>query len=153
MAMESCREIRRRLSLLAETPPAGLPAAVREHLLTCTTCARVLAAARLARGLVASAAEGVEPPAGFAERVLAALPAVAKTGRPEADLWRPAWGLLPAFAAAAAALLLLFQASPAPLPAGLLPAESLTAGEQLVLDARPPEPEQMLAAMLEEDGR
>lgn len=115
---------------------------------------RTMEGARLSRALVAAAAEGLEPPAGFAERVLAALPPAGPArGRAEADPWRPAWGLVPAFAAMAAALLILFQSSVTPVVGGLLPVEDLSPGERLVMEARPPDTDLVLAAVLEGGGR
>ena len=152
--MKSCEPIRRNVTDLAAVPPGQLPPWVREHLRSCPNCLRTLESARLSRGLVAAAAEGPEPPAGFAERVLAALPPAGQApGRAEADPWRPAWGLVPAFAAMAAALLILFQSSAAPVSGGLLPVEGLSAGERLAMGTRPPDPDLVLAAVLEGDGR
>jgi len=147
--METCERLRKRVADLAKTAPGDLPADSGRHLAECPACARVVAAARLAKGLVVVAADGPKPPPGFAERVLAALPLAAQPSDAEADLWRPAWGLVPAFAATAVALLLLFQASTAPGPAGLLPTEPLSASEQLVLDASTPNLDMILAAVLE----
>lgn len=151
--MESCESIRGHMADLAGTPPGRLPPWAREHLASCPGCARALESTRLSRGLVAAAAGHAEPPAGFPERVVAALPAPPARGWSEAELWRPAWGLVPVFAATAAALLLLFQSSPAPAPGGLLPAENLSAGERLVLEGRPPDPDLVLAAVMEGGGR
>ena len=153
--MDACRRIQRNAEALAATPPEALPPEVRGHLEGCAACARALAATRLARGLVAAAAGGIEPPAGFAERVLAALPP-ARPARPrEADVWRPAWGLLPAFAGVAAALCVLFlQAPAAETPAWPgLPA-ALSAGERLVLGPGPADDDDLvLTAVVGEGGR
>jgi hypothetical protein len=152
--MTSCKQIRKTVRDLAALPPEQLPPWVREHLTSCPGCLGTLESARLSRGLVAAAAEGPAPPAEFAERVLAALPAAGPVrGRAEADPWRPAWGLVPAFAAMAAALLILFQSSAVPIPGGLLPVEGLSAGERLVMEARPPDPDLVLAAVLEGSGQ
>jgi hypothetical protein len=91
-----------------------------------------------------------EPPHDFAQRVLAALPARAARRAPEPEVWRPAWGLVPAFAAAAAALLILFQASASPVAVGLVPTASLSAAERLVLEERPPDADWVLTAVMEE---
>lgn len=152
--MRVCLDINQNIGELAGLPPEELSPRVREHLVGCPACARALEAARLTRGLMAATASGPEPLADFARRVAAAAPAGPPPFPAEApDLWRPAWGLLPAFAATAAALLILFQASPAPVPGGLLPAENLSAGERLVLDAPPPDPDLVLAAVLEGGGQ
>jgi hypothetical protein len=68
----------------------------------------------------------------------------------ESAVWRPAWGLLPVFAATAAALLILFQASAPPVAAGLVPTANLSLGERLVLEERAPDPDLVLAAVMEE---
>ncbi len=151
--MRSCKPIRKNLTDLAAVPPGQLPPWVREHLTSCPNCLRTLESARLSRGLVAAAAGGPEPPADFAERVLAALPTGPPPLRAHEDLWRPAWGLVPAFAATAAALLILFQATAAPVVPGLVPAEGLSAGERLLLVAGPPDPDLVLAAVMEGGGR
>jgi len=152
--MKPCKAIRRTAIDLAAIPPAQLPPWVREHLTSCPNCLRALEGARLSLGLAAAAAEGPEPPAGFAEGVLAALPAGGPLwGRAQADPWRPAWGLVPAFAAMAAALLILFQSSATPMAGGLLPVEGLSAGERLVMEGHPPDPDLVLAAVMEGDDR
>lgn len=152
--MRACRRINQDITELAGVPPEELSPWVREHLVGCPACTRALEAARLTRGLMAATASGSEPPADFARRVAAAVPAGPPPFPAEAsDLWRPAWGLVPAFAATAAALLILFQASGAPGPGGLVPVEGLSAGERLVLEARPPDPDLILAAVMEAGGR
>ncbi|OGB91677.1 MAG: hypothetical protein A3G35_00640 [candidate division NC10 bacterium RIFCSPLOWO2_12_FULL_66_18] len=148
--MKSCDEVKKRIGELAALPAVELPAGIHEHLVGCAACTRALAAARLGRGLLA-AADGVEPPAGFADRVLGALPDRAPS-RAEAELWRLGWGLVPAFAATAVLLLILYQANPTSGPIGLVPAEGLSAGERLVLEASPPEPDAVLAAVMEGGG-
>ena len=150
--MDTCEEVRRRIGELAGLPAAEVSAGVREHLAGCPACARRLAVARLTRGLVATAAETPEPPAGFAEGVLAALPPGRMPLRTDSDLWRFGWRLVPAFAATAALVLVLYQASDVSGPTGLLPAEALSAGERLVLGASPPEPDLVLAAVVEGGG-
>lgn len=147
--MVTCTMLRRDVERWAGVPREALPPAVRGHVAGCPGCTRALAAARLARGLVAAALEGSEPPEGFPGRVLAALPRRAAARPAQEDLWRPAWGLMPAFAVTAAALLLLFRVSAGPAPMGLLPAESLSAGEHLVLDAPQPDADLVLAAVME----
>ena len=148
--MSKCRRIKGLLPDLAERPPAGLPAATRQHLAECPACHRALAAARVTRWAIAALAEAPEPPAEFATRVLRALP-IARITVP-ADPWRPAWVFLPAFAAVVAALLFL----PAPglesdLP-GLLSFSDLSVGEQLVFGGDAPRPDLVLAAVLEGVG-
>jgi len=102
---------------------------------------------------MAAAAEAPEPPAGFAERVTAALPARSPRGRISPDLWRPAWGLVPAFAATAVALLILFHTGSVPIAFGLLPLEGLSPSEHLVLETSALDPDSVLTAVLEGGGR
>ncbi len=119
--MAACNSIQRRLGDLAALPQATLPPEVREHVAGCAACARALAGARLARGLLAAAAGMPEPPEDFAGRVLRSLPPAPAPRRAGEDPWAPAWGLLPAFAAAAAALLLLLQFQVRDLPRQVWP--------------------------------
>jgi hypothetical protein len=49
----------------------------------------------------------------------------------------------------AALLLILYQFNGVPGSFGLVPAEGLSAGEHLVLEASPPEPDAVLAAVME----
>ena len=148
--MRVCEEAVKRIAELGVVPATEIPAGIREHLEGCPACARSLVAVRLLRGLLAAAADAPEPPAGFAERVLAALPAW-RPLRPEAEMWRLGWGLVPAFAATVALLVVLYQyqAGAAPSPVGLIPLEGLSSGEQLVLEAAPPEPDMVLTAVME----
>jgi hypothetical protein len=148
--METCKDLKRRATEMAATRPEDLPEAMTRHLTGCPACTRVLAQERLARGLLTMAAKGPEPPAGFAETVLSALSRLPVPLRLETELWRPAWGLVPAFAATVAALLFLFQTSSAPGPSGFLPTESFSAGEQLVLESPAPNLDLVLAAVLEQ---
>ncbi len=134
--MKTCADIGRRIEVLAGVRPEAMPEDVREHVAGCLACARALAAARLTRGLLAAAAEAPEPREGFAGRVMAALPAALAGRRGEEDVWGPAWGLLPAFAATAAALLLVFQLQARGLP-----------------DPGWPDADALLASVLEEAGR
>ncbi len=149
--MEACNEVKRRIGEIAAVPAAEIPAGVRDHLRQCPACTRALEAARLARGLLAAAADAPEPAPKFATRVLAALPGP-KARRPNADLWRLGWGLVPAFAAMAALLLILYQGSVVSGPIGLVPVEGLSTGERLVLEASPPEADAILAAVMEGGG-
>jgi len=151
--MRPCGEVEKRITELAAVPATEMPAGIREHLAGCPACARALGAARLGRGLLAAAADAPEPPAGFADRVLAALPET-RPSRPEAEMWRLGWGLMPAFAATALLLMILYQyqAGDAPGPVGLVPLEGLSAGEQLVLEAASAEPDAVLTAVLEGGG-
>lgn len=146
-----CEELRTRVGELAALPPAELPPGVREHLAGCPACNRAMAGARVTRGLLAAAADGPEPPAEFADRVLAALPGTRPLSAPT-DMWRLGWGLVPAFATMAVLLLILYQSNGVPGSFGLVPAEGLSAGEQLVLESSPPEPDAVLAAVMEGDG-
>ena len=148
--MDSCKALRRTLRDIAALPADRLPPWVRDHLTRCSGCARALAAARLTQGLLSTVAAGPEPPQEFAQRVLAALPARPARRPAEPGLWRPAWGLVPAFAATVAGLLVLFQASASPVTGGLVPTANLSAGERLVLEERPPDQDLLLAAVMEE---
>ncbi|HSB79612.1 MAG TPA: hypothetical protein VLM91_12555 [Candidatus Methylomirabilis sp.] len=149
--MGSCGELKQRLEELATVRAGELPETVRLHLAGCPACSALLARERLVRGLVSAATEGVEPPAGFAEKVLASLPRNQAPAPAETDLWRPAWGLVPAFAATAAVFLFLFfQSSPAPSPSGFLPTESLSTSERLVLESPAPDLDLILAAVFDQ---
>lgn len=151
--MKACGEIAKRITELAAVSATEMPAGIREHLTECPACDRALATARLIRGLLAAAADAPEPPAGFADRVLAAL-AARGPSRPETELWRLGWGLVPAFAATVAVLLILFefQATAVSGPIGLLQTEGLSASERIVLDTSPPEPDAVLTAVMEGGG-
>jgi hypothetical protein len=151
--MGSCEEVRTQVAELTACPTTKIPAGLAEHLAGCPACARTLAAARLTRGLLAAAAEAPEPPAEFATRVMAAVPG-ARPSRPEAEMWRLGWGLMPAFGAAVALLVILYQyqASPISPSFGLVPMEGLSAGEQLVLESSPPEQDVVLTAVMEGSG-
>ena len=151
--MTACDRLAPRLREVAALRPEEVPAGDREHLRTCPTCARALAGTRLARGLVAAAGAAPEPPTGFVERILAAVPLGPARQGAGPEVWRAAWGLVPAFAAAAVTLLVLFQASASPILGGLVPTAGLGAGERLVLEALPPDPDLVLAAVLEGPGR
>ena len=148
--MRPCKEVEKRITELTTVPATQLPAGILEHLAGCSACERALAAARLSRGLFAAATDGPEPPTGFAEHVLAAL-AARRASRPETEMWSLGWGLVPAFAATVAVLLILLEFQPTTVsgPIGLLPTEGLSAGERLVLEASPPETDAVLTAVLE----
>jgi len=151
--MNTCRAVARDIEKLVGLQPVELPDEVRNHLGACPACERRMAAARLARGLIAAGAEGISPPQGFADRVRTAL-AVRKEGsRADVDVWRPAWGLMPAFAAAVAALFIVYQTSEIPGPTGLLSTEGLSAGEYLVLGSPGPEMDDIVTAVFEGGGK
>lgn len=139
-----CKALSREIVRVAGLADDALSPSIRRHLAECATCARALAAERLCRGLVRTCEAGPVPPPGFAARVAAALPR-----RAEAPIWRPAWGLIPAFAAAAAALVVVYGATVESVPAGLLPVHELTAGERLVFQERGTNPDAILSAILE----
>ena len=69
-------------------------------------------------------------------------------------MWRLGWGLVPAFAATAVLLMILYQFEPSssPSPAGLISLEGLSASESIVLEAEPAEPDQILTAVMEGGG-
>jgi len=148
--MKSCGEVEKRIGEIAAFFAAEIPPGIQEHLKGCPACSRALAAARLGRGLLAAAADAPEPPADFADRILAAL-AARRPSYPEAEMWRMGWGLVPAFAATVGVLLILFQfqAGTVSGPIGLLPMEGLSASEQIILEALPPEPDAVLTAVME----
>lgn len=155
--MRSCEDVGKQMDELVALDAAAMPSWALDHLAGCPTCTRLLMSARLARGLLASAKDGAEPPADFAQRVLAALPATRLTGATDPELWRLAWRLVPAFAATAAVLLILFQfeggvgSVSVGLVPGLAPEEGLSASERLVLGATPPDLDLVLAAVMEGD--
>lgn len=151
--MNTCNAVTRDLEKLVGLRPAELPEGVRDHVAACPACGRRLAAARLARGLVVAATEATAPPEGFADRVRTALAARKAGSRSETDIWRPAWGLMPAFAAAVAALFIVYQTSEVPTPTGFLSTEGLSAAEYLVLGSPGPEMNDIVAVVLEGDGK
>jgi hypothetical protein len=148
-----CRSIRAALEALAGAPASALPAWAAKHLARCSSCARTVAAARLARGLVAQTTGEPEVPAGFAERVLAATARASRREEGAAELWAPARKLLPAFAAAAACCLILLRVMGTAEPPGYLSGEDLTPGEQLVLGVTPPDPDAVLTVVMVGDAR
>jgi hypothetical protein len=151
--MNTCRAIKRDLARLAPLGAGELPARVGEHLAACRVCRRRLEAARLARYATRVPVEAAPPPPDFSLRVAAALASTGAAARPEADPWRPAWGLIPAFAAMLAGLFILYQVSEAPESTGFLPMENLSAGEHLVLGASAPGLDLVLAAVMEREAR
>lgn len=173
--MGSCEDLGKRMDELAALDAAAMPSWAMDHMASCPTCTRSLMRSRLARSLLATAQEGQEPPEDFAQRVLAALPAIRMPAATDPELWRLGWRLVPAFAAMAALVLMLFQfearvgstsASLAPslelglapglapsLALGLVPVEALSASERLVLGAAPPDLDLVLAAVMEGDRR
>ncbi len=149
--MISCKDVRQQLAGLSSLRSETIPEPVQNHLLRCPGCSDELALLRLEQGILTAAADGPEPSPGFSRQVQFALsrrPSV----RPAADLWRPAWGLVPAFAATAAALLLLLQVTPSgSMQAGFFPTEGLSAVEQLVLGtSQKPDMDQVLSAVLDQ---
>ncbi len=149
--MATCREIRKQVEALATL--AELPSWVRDHLAGCPPCAEVVAAARLASGLLRASPVVPVPSPGFAERVETRLAAGPKPSVDIGDLWRPAWGLVPTFAAILAALVVLQQGADMPEPAGLFPAENATLAEQLLLTPGYLNPDSILQAVMGEDGQ
>jgi hypothetical protein len=148
--MSPCERIEDAAEELAMQSVDRLPDWVRDHVGECRRCRRRLETARLARCLVAIAPEAAAPPAGFADRVVARLPGERPASRAAEEAWRPAWGLIPTFAAAAIGAIILYQASDVPGPAGFFTTEGLSVGEQFVLGgSSTPEPDLILAAILE----
>jgi len=149
-----CREIEKRIHGLARMPAAQVPLEVQEHVAKCSACSQALSAARVAQGLLAAAAETPEPSGAFTGWVLAALPET-RPSRPEAEMWRLGWGLVPAFAAMVAVLGVLYQyqASAVAFPTGLVPQEMLSAGERLVIETSLAELDTILDVVMEGGGR
>jgi hypothetical protein len=146
-----CRQVSGQISQLAALPVSGIPEGAREHLAVCARCSRALATERATRGLLRSVAQPVaEPPSGFAARVVGRLRV--EQARQQIDAWRPAWGLLPAFAATAVALVIVYGGMSPWTMTGLLPMDDLTAGERLVLQEPASSPDQVLSVIME-DGR
>ena len=148
--MATCREIRKQVEALATL--AEPPSSVRDHLAGCPPCAETLAAARLASGLLQASPVVLVPSPSFADRVEARLAAGPESPTDSGELWRPAWGLVPTFAAILAALLVLQQGAGSPEPAGLLPTENATLAEQLLLAPGDLNPDVILQAVMEEDA-
>ena len=147
--MTTCRAVGKHLADWAALPPEEIPDWARNHLATCRECGRRLGAARLVRVVVTACGEAAPPPPGFADRVVTAVFRGPVPGRTEAELWRTAWGLVPAFGAVVVTLLMLFQFGLTPEPTGLFSPEGLSAGERLVLGSSAPETDLVLAAVLE----
>lgn len=142
----TCREVRRRIEEIVRGTPDAVEA-TRDHLAECRACAEALTVRRaVGRLLAARVAERSDPPADFAQSVVARLPRQAP-GR-EADPWRAAWGLIPAFTAAVVALMLAYQSTDTLAP-GLLPIDDLSAGERVVLQEGGGSPDLLLSAILE----
>lgn len=151
--MDKCKTVTRDMERLSGLRPADVPEEVRRHLTACQACSRRLAAARLARGLLVAGAEAISPPPGFADRVRTALARRKVESPADQDVWRPAWGLMPTFAAAVAALFLVYQTSEMPGPNGLLSTEELSVGEYLVLGSPGIETDDIIAAVFEGGGK
>jgi len=151
--MNTWRAVARENEKLMGLQPAELPEEARNHLAACPACDRRLAAARLARGLIAAGTETIAPPPGFADRVRTALATRRVGSRADAETWRPAWGLMPAFAAAVAALVIVYQTGEMPGPTGFLSSEGLSVGEYLVLGSPGPELDDIVTAVLEGGGK
>ncbi len=151
--MSACRDMQERLRQLAALSSDELPQDAQEHLAACPVCRRELAAARLTRHLMTAAAEGMEPPPGFPERVAAAIAREAQRVPAEAEEWRLGWGLVPVFAAMTLALFMMVQNSTVPAPSGLVNTEGLSTSEQLVLEQSSARPDLILTAVMEDEGR
>jgi anti-sigma factor RsiW len=149
--MAPCREIRRQIEALAT--PAELPSRVREHLADCPACADAVAAARLASGLLRASPVVVAPSPGFADRVEARLARGTRPSTDAGELWRPAWGLVPTFAAILAALVVLQQGAGSPEPVSLVPTDGTSPAEQLFMAPGDLLSDTFLQAVLGEDGQ
>ena len=149
--MATCREIRKQAETLATL--AESPSWVRDHLSDCPSCAEALAAVRLASGLLRASPVVLAPSPGFAERTVARLARNSKPSTDAGELWRPAWGLVPTFAAILAALVVLQQGAEGPEPVDLLPTDNATLAEQLLLVPGDLNTDSILQAVMEEDGQ
>ena len=148
--MKTCKAVERSLEVLSGQSRGELPDWVLDHATACPGCNRRLGAARLSQVLVAATAEAALPSEGFADKVRTALAAREGRRRVGSDVWRPAWGLVPTFAAPVAALCIVYESGPAPsTTAGFFPTDELSAGENLVLDTSAPDMDDVLAAVLE----
>jgi len=149
--MTTCRDIRH---WIGEPPDFSAPPAwVTAHCADCADCAAALAAARLAHGLVRVSVATLEPPDQFAARVREALSTLPARRAEAFDLWRPAWGLVPTFAAILVALL-LWQPPPTELePSGLVETGIFTADERLILEPEESSLESILMAVMGGNGR
>jgi hypothetical protein len=151
--MTTCDAVVRDTGKLATLAAADLPEGIRTHLAGCARCRHRLAADRLACRLATETVQDVGPPDGFADRVRIALAGRPKTPRPEAEVWRAAWRLVPVFAAAVAALVLVYRTTEGPGTNGFPGMEGLSAGEYLVLGSGGTEMDAVLTAVLEGGGR
>ncbi len=148
--MRLCRSVTRQRDELAALRPEGLAAEIQAHLKTCLPCQRAVSAARLSRRLLQATVIPIDPPVGFAERVVTA----ARSRVPlREDPWGLGWRVMPAFGAVVAALVLVYQLSIPPMSIGLLDMNTLSAGERLVLERAPGGPDLVLTAVLEGDGK
>jgi hypothetical protein len=136
--MNTCGHVNTQMHDLASRPPARLPAEIAGHLDVYPACRRALAVARVTRGLLAVLPEVPESPPVFVDRVPGALPVVHLAAPVPVDLWRPAWGLFPAFTSLVLGIFQLYQAVPPPDVPGLLPTDDLSASERLVLGPSAP---------------
>ena len=148
--MTTCRDISHWIDELPDssTPPAWVTA----HCADCAGCAAALAAARLAHGLVRVSVATVAPPDQFASRVREALSALPARRAEAFDLWRPAWGLVPTFAAILVAFL-LWQPPIELESSGFMEAGIFTADERLILEPEEPSLESILMAVMGGNGR
>ncbi len=149
--MTACKRFQDAMPDLASRAQADLPGWAADHVATCPACGRRLHAERLATALLHAAAPVVAPPADFAARVVARIRPVAEPR--EADLWRPAWKLMPAFGVLVVALFVLSQTMTAGEPMGFVPTDNLTAGESLALQSTPPQMDEVLSIILEGNSR
>ena len=150
--MRLCRQIGRRIHGLASSRLTQMPAEIAPHLTVCPTCRRTVAAIRMTRGLVAALAEAPEPPVDFPDRIMGAL-AMRRNPVPLLPLpWQDGWGLVPIMAILALGLFVLYQTQVDQDVHELLSADNLSVSEQLALGTVAPQPEQVLAAVLEDDA-
>ena len=146
--MTACKPILDALPDLAARASGDIPDWAAAHLAGCAACTKRLQAGRLTAGLLQSVAVPIDPPDDFAMRIAARLrPRIVPLA--EADPWRSAWKLVPAFGALVLALFIVYQTSAMPEPTGLFPTDSLTAGEHLALGAAPPTMDDVLSVILE----
>ncbi len=151
--MGACWQSRKKLPALGALPLAVPSLTIAKHAAACPACRHTLQAERLGRGLFAVLREGPEPPAHFVAHVLEALPVGPYRVSRAVDPWHAAWGLIPAFAALAGGLFILYHPGLEAGVSGLLPTDDLSASERLVFGPSKTDLDLVAAAVLREDPR
>ncbi len=151
--MGACWLLRKKLPALGALPLAVPSSTIAKHIAACPACRHILEAERLGRGLFAVLREGPAPPAHFVGRVLEALPVVPYRVSGAVDPWHAAWGLIPAFAALAGGLFVLYQPGFEADVSSLLPTDDMSASERLVFGPSKTDLDLVAAAVLRADPR